>query len=74
MARARSDAMKRNIDEKAQNTVVWNGELESKTTVCPVCGKPAGSGKILQQLRRFHGAQALSELRRADGAGRKILQ
>ena len=46
VARARSDAMKRNIDEKAQTATVWNGELESKTTVCPVCGKPTGTGKF----------------------------
>ncbi len=46
VARAKSDAMRRNIDEKAQTAVVWNGEIESKTTVCPVCGKPAGNGKF----------------------------
>jgi hypothetical protein len=46
VAKARNDAMKRNIDEKAQTAIVWNGELESKTTVCPVCGKPAGTGKF----------------------------
>ncbi len=46
VARARSEAMKRNIDEKSQTATVWNGELESKTTVCPVCGKPAGTGKF----------------------------
>ncbi|MDO4543114.1 MAG: zinc ribbon domain-containing protein [Clostridia bacterium] len=46
VAKARSDAMRRNIDEKAQTATVWKGELESKTTVCPQCGKPAGSGKF----------------------------
>ena len=46
VAKARADAMKRNIDEAGQSATVWKGEIESKTTVCPVCGKPAGSGKF----------------------------
>lgn len=46
VAKARSDAMRRNIEEAAQTAVVWKGELESKTTVCPICGKPAGNGKF----------------------------
>ena len=46
VARARSEAMKRNIDDLAATATVWTGELQSKTTVCPVCGKPAGSGKF----------------------------
>lgn len=46
VARARAEAMKRNIDEAGQTATVWKGEIESKTTICPVCGKPAGSGKF----------------------------
>ena len=46
VARARSSAMQRNIDEKAETSTVWKGDLEIKTTVCPVCGKPAGNGKF----------------------------
>jgi len=46
VAKARSEAMKRNIDEKSQTATVWQGELESKTTICPSCGKPAGTGKF----------------------------
>ena len=46
VAKARADAMKRNIDEKAETDTVWSGKLESKTTVCPTCGKPAGTGKF----------------------------
>jgi len=46
VAQARADAMKRNIDAAGQNATVWQGAIESKTTVCPVCGKPAGSGKF----------------------------
>jgi hypothetical protein len=46
VAKARADAMKRNIEEAGQTATVWKGELESKTTICPVCGKPAGAGKF----------------------------
>ena len=46
VAKARAEAMKRNIDEASQTATVWKGEIESKTTICPVCGKPAGSGKF----------------------------
>jgi hypothetical protein len=46
VAKAKADAMRRNIDEAAQTATVWEGKLESKTTVCPACGKPAGSGKF----------------------------
>ena len=46
VAKARADAMRRNIEETAENATVWQGKLESKTTVCPACGKPAGTGKF----------------------------
>ena len=46
VAKASAGAMKRNIDEKAATAVVWDGKIESKTTICPQCGKPAGSGKF----------------------------
>lgn len=46
IAKARAEAMKRNIDEAAGTAEVWKGEIESKTTICPVCGKPAGNGKF----------------------------
>jgi predicted amidophosphoribosyltransferase len=38
--------MRRNIDKKAETAVVWDDKIESKTTVCPVCAKPAGTGKF----------------------------
>ncbi len=44
VAKTRADAMKRNIDEAGQSATVWQGKIESKTTICPSCGKPAGSG------------------------------
>ena len=46
VAKARADAMRRNIDEAAESATVWKGTLESKTVVCPTCGKPAGTGKF----------------------------
>lgn len=46
VAKAHAEAMKRNIDEAGQTATVWKGKIESKTTVCPSCGKPAGSGKF----------------------------
>jgi len=46
VAQARAQAMKRNIDEASQTATVWQGKLESKTTICPSCGKPAGIGKF----------------------------
>lgn len=46
VAKARADAMRRNIDEAGYNATVWKGNIESKTTICPTCGKPAGSGKF----------------------------
>lgn len=46
VAKARSTAMQRNIDEVAETATVWKGNLEKQTTVCPSCGKPAGNGKF----------------------------
>ena len=64
-AKAKSDAMKRNMDEAAQTQKVWKGKLESKTTVCPVCGKPAGSGKFCS------GCGASLELNKCPKCGRE---
>jgi predicted amidophosphoribosyltransferase len=38
--------MQRNIDEAGEAATVWQGTIEAKTTICPACGKPAGSGKF----------------------------
>lgn len=45
-AKARNEAMRRNIDEEAETAKVWHGKLENRITVCPKCGKPAGDGKF----------------------------
>ena len=46
VAQARAQAMKRNIEEAGSKSTVWQGKIESKTTICPSCGKPAGTGKF----------------------------
>ena len=46
VAKARAEAMRRNIDKAGADATVWAGKIESKTTVCPACGKPAGNGKF----------------------------
>ena len=46
VARARAEAMRRNIDAAGQTATVWQGKIESKTITCPECGKPAGNGKF----------------------------
>ncbi|MDO4553374.1 MAG: zinc ribbon domain-containing protein [Bacillota bacterium] len=46
VAKARAEAMKRNIDEAAATATVWTGKIESRTTICPACGQPAGEGKF----------------------------
>ena len=46
VAQAHSKAMQRNINDKAATATVWDGEIESKVTMCPQCGKPAGTGKF----------------------------
>ncbi|MFO7892550.1 MAG: zinc ribbon domain-containing protein [Longimicrobiales bacterium] len=34
------------IEDKAAGTQVFTGEIKSKQTMCPRCGKPAGEGKF----------------------------
>jgi len=46
VAQARAQAMQRNIDKAGQSATVWQGAIESKTTMCASCGKPAGTGKF----------------------------
>jgi membrane protease subunit (stomatin/prohibitin family) len=46
IAAARADKMKRDIWDKADETQVFQGEIEQKATFCPNCGKPAGQSKF----------------------------
>ncbi len=46
VAKAHAKAMQRNIDDAGKGATVWEGKIESKTTMCPSCGKPSGTGKF----------------------------
>jgi len=46
VAAARAEKMVADIREKASKTQVYTGEITSRQTICPKCGKPAGSGKF----------------------------
>jgi hypothetical protein len=46
VAAARAEKMVQDIKDKAAGTQVFSGEIESKQTLCPKCGKPAGEGKF----------------------------
>lgn len=46
IAAVRAKKMVQDIEEKAQNTQVFYGEIESKQTLCPRCNKPATEGKF----------------------------
>ena len=57
VAKARNEAMRRNIDEAAETATVWQGKIETRTTVCPKCGKPAGAGKFCNECGAPLGSQ-----------------
>ncbi len=46
VAAAKAEKMVADIKEKAAGTQIFTGEIESKQTLCPQCGKPAGEGKF----------------------------
>lgn len=46
VATARAEKMVSDIRTKAGQTRVFDGEIESKQTICPRCDKPAGEGKF----------------------------
>jgi len=46
VAAAKAEKMVQDIRDKAAKTEIFTGEIESKQTVCPQCGKPAGEGKF----------------------------
>lgn len=46
IAAARAKKKASDILSKIANTQVFTGEIKSKKTVCPACGKPAGTGKF----------------------------
>ncbi|URA10342.1 zinc ribbon domain-containing protein [Thermospira aquatica] len=46
VAAAKAQKAVQDIREKAASTQIFTGEIESKQTICPNCGKPAGEGKF----------------------------
>lgn len=46
VAQTRAKALEHNIKEAGRRATVWEGRIESQTTICPQCGKPAGGGKF----------------------------
>ncbi|MDO8886759.1 zinc ribbon domain-containing protein [Candidatus Oleimmundimicrobium sp.] len=46
VAAAKAEKAVSDIKEKAAKTQVFTGKIESKQTICPQCGKPAGEGKF----------------------------
>ena len=46
VAAARAGKMVEDIRQKASQTQVFDGKIESKQTICHQCGKPAGQGKF----------------------------
>lgn len=68
VAKVRAEAMKRNIDEAGESATVWQGRIESKTTICRTCGKPAGAGKFCNNCG------ASMELAVCDNCGAKNAQ
>ncbi|MDI6698093.1 MAG: zinc ribbon domain-containing protein [Candidatus Saccharicenans sp.] len=46
VAAAKAEKMVADIKEKAAGTQIFTGEIESKQTICPQCGQPAGEGKF----------------------------
>lgn len=46
VAAARAKSMLKDIENKASETKVFTGEIDSRQTLCPKCGKPAGEGKF----------------------------
>ena len=82
VAQAKAQAMKRNIDAAGQTATVWQGKIESKSTTCSSCGKPAGSGKFcnncgasmeLQECSKC-GAKNAQTVRFCNNCGQNLAQ
>jgi hypothetical protein len=58
VAAAKAEKMVEDIKTKAAATAVFQGEIESKQTVCPQCGKPAGQGKFCNNCGAALGLKA----------------
>jgi len=46
VAAAKAKKMVKDIESAAEMTTAFSGEVKSRQTLCPKCGKPAGEGKF----------------------------
>ncbi len=74
VAKARAEAMRRNIDAAGESATVWKRGNREQNHGLPILRETGRHGKILQQLRRIHGTEALSAMRGEKRPDREILQ
>ncbi len=72
IAAAKAKKMMADIEEKAANTQVFTGDIESKQTLCPKCGKPAGEGKFCNNCGAPLGMTKCSRCGAGSPAGTKF--
>jgi len=72
VAAARAEKMVTDIKAKAAQTQVFTGEIESKQTLCPKCGKPAGEGKFCNNCGATLGLKACPKCGAKNAAGTKF--
>ncbi|MGD0817602.1 MAG: zinc ribbon domain-containing protein [Methanomassiliicoccales archaeon] len=72
VAAARAAKMKADIEQKAQNTQVFTGEIDQRQTMCPKCGKPAGSGKFCNSCGQPLGMAVCSKCGAKNAAGTRF--
>ncbi len=69
VAAARASKMVADIRQKAQNTQVYNGEIDQRQTMCPQCGRPSGSGKFCNNCGAQLGLTVCSKCNTKNPAG-----
>ncbi len=69
VAAARAEKMVVDIKAKAENTQVYTGEITQRQTICPQCGKPAGSGKFCNNCGAPLGLKVCSKCGAKNPAG-----
>jgi len=69
VAAARAEKMVTDIKQKAENTQVFTGEITQRQTICPACGKPAGSGKFCNNCGAPLGLKVCSRCGAKNPAG-----
>ena len=72
VAAAKSKKMVKDIEAKAEVTPVFTGKIESKQTVCPQCGKPAGEGKFCNNCGASLGLAKCPKCGAGNQAGTKF--